>query len=251
MSDRPHATPLLERLRRWRHAGDMATARACLAQLVHERPADAVLRRLAWEHEAFWWEPVRGLRTRLQRRGPDDAELARTCWADVDFMRRFNRMAVQLPTDDAELRAVLQREQAAIISESQALHWTVERGGRTLGFVSVVNITMKHRRAEFLIGLHGDRNPWAGPEASHLALGFLAKHVGIERLTAHFYTDNAGAFTAAMKLGFEVEGTLKAYLRGADGRRFDLVVAGLILDPAFFERTEKLRRRLLGPAATL
>lgn len=121
---------------------------------------------------------------------------------------------------------------------------------RPLGFVSAANIAPGHRRAEFLIGLREACNPWLGPEAAHLALDFLARRAGIERLTAYFYPDNHSAIATARKLGFEPEGVLRSYLRLADGRRSDLVVAGLVLDEAWFARSARLRRRLLGAAAS-
>lgn len=235
-------------LRALRGAGRLDDARQLLRQ--QRAAADsAALRRLAWEHEPFWWQPLQGPRVRLQRRGPQDLALVRRCWSDAGFMARFNRVAAPLPEGDEALAALLVREQATIVSEARALHWTVYAGEHALGFVSAANIAPGHRRAEFLIGLHGPCSPWAGPEAAHLALGFLARRAGIERLTAYFYPDNQPAIAAAAKLGFVTEGVLRSYLRHADGRRGDLVVAGLLLNEGYFVRTTRLRRRLLGAAA--
>lgn len=240
--------PLTEQLRQLRRSGRTEVARALVARALATRH-DPALALLAWQHEAFWWQPLAGRRVRLERRGPDDLALVRRCWADAAFMQRFNRQAGPLPTHDEALRDLLRREAAAIPGESGALHWTIHAQGRTHGFVSVTEIALAAGRAEFLVGVVDGCSPWLTAEACHLVLGFLARQVRIERLTAHFYPENTAAIAAARTLGFEVEGVLRGYLRERDGRRSDLVVAGLLLDPAFFERTAGLRRRLLGPAA--
>lgn len=191
---------------------------------------------------------MRGRRLTLRRRGPDDAALVRACWGDPAFMRKFNRMVAPLPADDEALRGVLAREHVSVLGESHALHWTVAHDERKLGFVSVVNISLGHRRAEFLIGIRGG-GAWDGPEASHLVLDFLANEAGLHRLTAYFYPDNQPAIDAAVKLGFAVEGVLRSYVRLADGTTSDLVVAGLVLNPSFFRASERMRRRLLRDIA--
>ena len=165
-------------------------------------------------------------------------------------MRKFNRMAAPLPAADDALRNVLRREQTAIVSEAAGLHWTIHVGEDKVGFVSVTNIAMGHRRAEYLIGIHEACSPWVGPEASHLALGFLAEKAHIERLTAYYYPENTHAIEVSQKLGFVIEGTMRGYLRLADGTRGDLVVAGLLLDDAYFARTARIRQRLLLPVSS-
>jgi len=242
----PPQRSLPEHLRALRLAGRMAEAHAWLLGQARQL-RDPRLAELAWQHEPFWWQPLVGPRVTLRRRGPDDLALVRRCWADAGFMARFNRMAAALPDGDDALRAMLQREQSTIVGEATALHWTIVADGAPVGFVSVVDITLGHRRAEYLIGIHGDEvSPWVGPEASHLALDFLARQVHIERLTAYFYPENEAAIRVAQKLGFVLEGTMRGYLRRSDGTRADLVVAGLLLDDAYFERHARMRRKLLG-----
>ncbi|HSW07169.1 GNAT family N-acetyltransferase, partial [Aquabacterium sp.] len=232
----PGEPSALDHLRALRRSGRLDDARRWLGERLRGRPDQALLA-LAWQHEPFWWQPLRGRRVSLHRRGPDDIDLVRRCWADADFMRKFNRMAAPLPAADEALRDLLRREQAAIVSETAGLHWTIHAGEHKLGFVSVTNIALGHRRAEYLIGIHEACSPWVGPEASHLALGFLARQAHIERLTAYYYPENAHAIEVSQKLGFVIEGTMRGFLRLADGSRSDLVVAGLLLDDAYFART--------------
>jgi RimJ/RimL family protein N-acetyltransferase len=240
------AAPLPGTLARLRREGRLAEARALQQQRLAEE-ADPRIGFLSWQHAPFWWQPIEGPRVRLVRRGPDDAALVRRCWADADFMARFNRQAVALPADDAALAALLAGEREATVEEHHALHWTVQVGGEGVGFVSLVDVGFRHRRAEFLIGVRPGTSSWAAVEAAHLALRFAAGPMQLERLVAHFYHDNVEAIRAALKLGFEHEGVLRGHIRNtATGRREDLVVTGLLLDQAFAVRTERLRRRLFG-----
>jgi RimJ/RimL family protein N-acetyltransferase len=235
-------------LRQLRRAGKRAEALALLQAALAQR-ADANLARWAWQHQAFWWAPVQGPRVTLRRRGPQDVALLRRCWSDTAFMARFHRLAAPLPASDDALRDLLLREHWALPEESGALHWSVELQGRAVGFISVVEWSLPHRRAEYLIGLPEAAGAWTAVEASHLALGWLARQAQLERLSANFYADNLVALRQAEHLGFEREGVLRGHLRGADGQRSDLHLAGLLLDAAYFTRHERIRRRLLGAAA--
>ncbi len=241
---------LTNQLRDLRRSGQIDQAREQLARHLSAQPHPGLVN-LAWQHEPFWWQPLLGRTAQLRRRGPGDVALVRHAWRDGGFMQRFNRMVGELPVDDQELRALLTREHWALPEDSRALHWVIEAAGQGCGFVSVVEISLQHRRGEFLIGvlpeLVPQAAPWLALEAAHLALEFLASRMQLVRLTAYFYPENLAALQMAEKLGFEREGVLRAYLRlpGFD-QRGDLIVAGLLLDDEFFARTARLRRRLLG-----
>ena len=211
-----------------------------------ERPNHR-LAQLVWQHHPKWWRPIEGPRARLVRRGPSDIALVRRCWSDKTFMTQFNQYATPLPDDDAALKAVLAQEHVALLEEQRALHWTIRIGDSTgVGFVSLVDIAFRHRRAEFLIGVVPETHPWIAPEAAHLALEFAATVMKLERITAYMYAENSAAVEMAVKLGFESEGILRGYLAvPGSTQRADLVVAGLLLDQGFFERSARIRRRLL------
>lgn len=238
---------LQEQLRRLRLHGEFAKARA----LIRAQPGFASLpplQRLAHEHEDFWWAPIVGKRVTLRRRSAADAQFVRRCWSDADFMRRFNRLARPLPTDDEALRGILAREHAGILSESRALHWTVEGASGPLGFISATDYIAGHRRCEFLIGLLQRPASPAPVEATHLACDFLRDKAGIERLTAYFYAENQYASKVAAKFGFQPEGVLKGYIRDPDGKRSDLMVSGLVLVGESYDRTRNTRKRLFAAA---
>lgn len=239
-------TPTLaEQLRRLRLRGAFAEARA----LIRAQPRFAqspALRSLLYEHEDFWWMPIAGRRVTLRRRDANDLALVRACWADADFMRRFNRAARPLPAQDAELAGILAREHAGILGEARALHWTIHTPAGGIGFVSATDYSPAHRRAEFLIGVLRQAPGLAQMEAAYLAVEFLARRAGIERLTAYFYAGNTHAAQVARKFGFDDEGVLKGYVRDADGTRGDLVVAGMLLAGDVPRRVARMRDRVLG-----
>lgn len=242
MTDKP---PLAEQLRQLRLRGAFADARA----LLRAQPgwtASAPLKSLLYEHEDFWWAPIEGRRVTLRRRGARDVGIVRACWADADFMRKFNRAARPLPADDAALAGILAREHAGILTEAKALHWTIDTPEGPIGFVSATDYSPAHRRAEFLIGVLGQAPGLAQTEAAYLATEFLGARAGIERLTAYFYAENPHAAKVARKFGFEHEGVLKGYVRDADGRRGDLLVAGMLLADGGAAHVQRLRRRVLG-----
>jgi RimJ/RimL family protein N-acetyltransferase len=187
--------------------------------------------------------PIEGRRVTLRRRGAGDGAFVRACWADADFMRRFNRVARELPQDDAELAGILAREWAGTFAGSRALHWTLHVAAGPVGFISVTDYAPGHRRAEFLIGVL-DRPPSAVPvEAAWLACDFLYRRAKVERLTAYFYAENVYAAKVAEKFGFRREGVLRGYIRDADGARSDLVVAGMLLDDQTASRTHRILGR--------
>lgn len=235
---------LLAQLREWRRAGHLLRAQQLLAQLTRAHPADTALATLAWQHQGFWWQALVSKQIQLARRSPDDLPLVRRCWADAAFMDRFNRMAAPLPVADPDLRALLLRERWALPQESRALHWTIRDSNQACGFVSLVDISLPHRRAEFLIGTVPGTPGRVAVTAAHLVLAFAANQAKLERLVANFYPENTSALRAALHLGFTQEGVLRRHVLLPDGQRSDLVIAGLLLGPAYFGRTGRLRQRL-------
>jgi len=219
------------KLRELRLQGRLDEARA----LIRAQPGfgkSAGLQQLLHDHEDFWWAPIEGRRVTLKRRSAHDAAFVRACWADADFMRKFNRIARPLPPDDEALRGLLARENAGTFSDTKALHWTMHTAAGPVGFVSATDYVQGHRRCEFLIGVLR-RPPGPVPvEAARLAVQFLNEKANIERLTAYFYAENEYAAKVAEKFGFRREGVLRGYIKDADAGRSDLVVAGMLLGKA-------------------
>lgn len=116
------------------------------------------------ERDTRTGEALALLQAALAQRQDLHLALLRRCWNDAAFMARFHRLAAPLPASDEALRELLQREHWAIPEESGALHWTVELQGLVVGFLSVVEWSLPHRRAEYLAGLLLDAAFFARPQ---------------------------------------------------------------------------------------
>jgi RimJ/RimL family protein N-acetyltransferase len=230
-------------LRTLRRQGKLNEASLLVQQAFATRP-DEWLQQLAWQHEPFWWQPLHAPRCRLVRRNGTHAALLRRLWGDQSFMERFHRLAASLPNDDAALQALLEREHWALPEETRAMHWVIEVRGVPTGLVSVVDWSLIHRRAEFLIGVLPETGSGVAADATHAVIAFLAGKARLEKLTASFYADNPLALRLAEKLGFKREGVLREHIRALDGTRSDLVLTGLLLKPEFLVQHARSQRRL-------
>ena len=237
-------------LRTLRRRGKLNEASLLVQQTLVNRPGDEWLKQLAWQHAPFWWQPLHSPRCTLVRRNGMHTALLRRLWADQFFMERFHRLAATLPTDDAALQALLEREHWALPEETRALHWVIEVHGVPTGLVSVVDWSLMHRRAEFLIGVLPDSSPGVAADATYAVIAFLASKARLEKLTASFYTNNPQALALAEKLGFEREGVLREHIRALDGTRSDLVLTGLLLQPDFLMQHKRWERRLAKATAS-
>lgn len=232
---------------RLRRAGRLNEA----LQLVAARTAtldDPAAASLRHAYSKLWWAPVEGRRCRLRRRSPEDRDFIRRCWADHEFMSRFNRFAARLPDTDGELEGILQREYVALPLADGGLHWTVETfDGRPFGMLSLVSISRSQRRAEILVGIRDA--PYAGcaGEAMYRAMEFALADAGIEKLEGTIYRDNTAALNNYLHLGFAHEGVRRQHLRDPrSGQRHDVVLAGFVAADFANATTNRLFRRLLG-----
>jgi RimJ/RimL family protein N-acetyltransferase len=233
---------LKEQLRQMRLAGQLEPARELIrAQEGFSR--SIALQKLLRDYQDFWWEPIQGRLTYLRRRGAGDADLVRSCWADTGFMQRFNRFARPLPPSDTALAQLLDREHWSTLSEARALHWTIHGPAGPVGFVSAVDVSEAHRRCEFLIGLKRESPNAAAAEAAALAIDFLHRRAGVDRITAWLYPENTHAVKLAEKFGFRIEGRLRGQNRSANGDREDALLAGLLISEIAGTRAEKMLRR--------
>lgn len=117
-------------------------------------------------------------------------------------------------------------------SESDLVLAIVAReGGTHVGNVGLHRIDWQHRNAEFGIVI-GEREFWGrgiGTEATRM----ICRH-GFDRLNLHriwlgVFADHAAAIRSYEKVGFKVEGTMRAEIL-RQGRWHDKVIMGLLAD---------------------
>ena len=165
-------------------------------------------------------------------------------------MDRFHRLAPPLPASDEGLRAILAREATATLLDTNNLHWTVMTisGQQRLGMASLTEISLRHRRAEFIIGVR-DAAPGLALEASLLVLEFAFRTMRLNKVLSTVYSGNEYALRSTRHLGFQPEGLLRQHVQDPRTREYiDLCLSGLLPGEFFSERNQRLAGRLLGRA---
>ena len=199
-----------------------------------------------WAYSEAFTKPLAGRRLTLVRRSPADLPLVRAAWADRPFMERFHRMAPPLPADDAALAQVLEREAQASLLDAKNLHWTIMRAdGQRVGMVSFVEVALRHRRAEFVVGVR-DETPGLALEASLVALEFAFAVMRLHKVCSAVYGENDYALRSTVHLGFRREGTLRDQLFDpSSGQWVSLHLSALFKDDFHSAANQRLAQRLL------
>jgi RimJ/RimL family protein N-acetyltransferase len=239
-------TGVLDEARRLWGAGQCGDARALIQAALSKNVTSDALRTAAWAYSEAFTQPLAGRRVSLVRRSPADLTLVRAAWADRPFMARFHRMAPPLPADDTTLAQVLGREAQATLLDAKNLHWTVVRAdGQRVGMVSMVEVQLRHRRAEFVVGVRDD-TPGLALEASLLALEFAFRVMRLHKVCSSVYGQNEYALRSTVHLGFKREGTLRDHLYDlATGQWVSLHLSALFKDDFLCAANQRLAQRLL------
>lgn len=245
----PSADELIARARALWEQGRAREARASLAVAGRSEAAgEARLAFARWAMSEAFSAPMLGRRVKLVRRSPEHLGFVRSAWADRAFMERFHRFARALPATDPALERLLSGEARATLLDSRHLHWTIVGLGdaRPLGMASVAEVSLEHRRAEFIVGVR-DAAPGVALESTLLALDWAFRTMRLQKATAAVYGGNDYAFASARHLGFQVEGRLRRHLKDpATGEYVDLSLLGLLAEEFYSPANRRLARRLLG-----
>jgi RimJ/RimL family protein N-acetyltransferase len=103
----------------------------------------------------------------------------------------------------------------------------------TGGWLGSVSLTFAPDRQAAEVGYHVA--PWArrrgvAAAATRLLRDWSFDDLGLERLEVIADAENAASRRVAERLGFTLEGTMRAWTRGRDGARCDHVLYGLLRD---------------------
>lgn len=203
---------------------------------------------LAWEHHKLFWSDITARNCILSRRGPADLAFLRKAWQDEGFMRQFHRQAPKLPIADQRLTEILKREFVALLRESHALHWIVrDREGRPHGLLSLVDLSLQHRKAEVLLGVLPGAPFGLATSAMLMLFQFYFRVLRFHKLYSLVYPDNPRSLAGTLHLGFRIEGELKEEVFDPHtGRPSDLIRTGLLASDALSPKNDRLMKRLLG-----
>lgn len=206
------------------------------------------LRGIAWENQPIFWSDIQAGVCRLTRRNGNDAPFIETLWRDHEFAYSFHRHAMVFPRQTERLAKVLEQEFVSTIGLSKALLWIVrDRNYNPWGILSLVEISLIHRRAEVMLGVL--RNAPLGLSAASMLIlfQFFFKAMKFRKLYSFVYEDNPKSLKSTLHLGFAIEGRLRKHiLDPRSGNHLDLIQTGLLAEEAFTPKTERLMRRLLG-----
>jgi RimJ/RimL family protein N-acetyltransferase len=158
------------------------------------------------------------MEVRIRRARDGDARLI-TGWRNMEELRRYQPL---VPLPPAAVRRRLRQEGASSLTDERghALTWIVEADGDPAGWVSLRNVDWINRSASLSFSLA----PWAeGKGVARRAVGQvldLAFGPGrLHRIEADCDIDNERSQRLLERLGFQKEGTLRAFARMPEGRR--------------------------------
>lgn len=208
---------------------------------------DKRLQGLAWEHQPVFWSDIQAGICKLTRRNGADVEFIEKLWRMDEFVYSFHRHAVTFPKHKKDLAGILEHEFISTIGTSKALHWIVrDRLSKPWGILSLVDISLIHKRAEVMLGVMPASPIGLSSAAMLMLFQFYFKAMKFNKLYSFVYEDNPHSLKGTLHLGFKVEGRLRKHaLDPKSGNHLDLIQTGLLAEDAFTPQTERLMRRLL------
>jgi diamine N-acetyltransferase len=203
---------------------------------------------LLFEHHPVWWSDIEAGICKLSRRSSKDIDFLKEVWKNPDFTYSFHRHMKQLPSDDENLRNILNKENSALISETRAMHWIVkDKYAEPWGLLSLTDISLIHRRSEVLLGLLQGAPQGLAVAAMLILFQFYFKVIKFNKLQSLIYEDNYHSLKGTLHLGFKQEGYLKEHVIDPKSRKYvNLIQTGLICNEAFTESNKRLMKRLLS-----
>jgi len=222
---------------------------ACVGQ-----PAQPVLDRWFLVNPG-WHEILSDHRIRLRPPNELDLPFFDQCFNDKNFMRQFHRMANH-SREPHQILSVLRKTPLSVVRNRNA-HWIIElvkpisttaRDNKfhQIGIISLANIMIAHRRAEFIIGIRGSIPIGSALRASLLLIDHGFRSLELQKITSIVLADNPHSQRSTLSLGFEQEGFRKAHLKDPiTGEFLDCYENGLLKNVFLNNsRLNQLRRRL-------
>jgi RimJ/RimL family protein N-acetyltransferase len=176
-----------------------------------------------------WWEPHASARVTLKRPTGADAQAMKAMFANPAFAAAVNRdyaeqvrmMSLQSLAQTLEAQS---KRASMDIGQHIALAWAPQ--GQLLGMACLVDMDLRHSRAEFIIGFLDPLPGWPTVLDAGLHMADLAfNQAGLNRVTCAVYSDNPRMKVLERmlhKLGFQDEGCLREHIRSPDGSFCDV-----------------------------
>lgn len=161
-------------------------------------------------------------------REDESGHLAR--WFSDEEFQRHQWGAWRGPMSPDSAREFWTRFQAADPAAPDYALFSIDHGGRPIGFANYRRLNERHASVDIGIGI-GEPDLWGrglGSEALTVLVRHLIDDRGLHRIRLMVAAVNDRAIAAYRKCGFELEGIERDSVRGVDGVYRDMAVMGLI-----------------------
>ena len=200
-----------------------------------------------WVHHPFFWKKLVGGKVILTRRSPSDATFLRKIWKNKEFLNNFNCLADELPQSNNELIQILFNEYYYTIDQNNELHWIIRDQHNTpWGILSLIDISLIHKKAEILIGVLPGTPISVAPTAMLTLIKFYFDLMKFNKIYSYVRSDNVHSLKGTLHLGFKLEGTLcDEIFNPIENKYATLYRTGLLKQQAQKTLSSKLAARLL------
>jgi RimJ/RimL family protein N-acetyltransferase len=201
-----------------------------------------------WVHHPIFWKEMRAGSCVLQKRSQKDIQFLYALWKEPQFIERFNCLAPPLPKDPEDLKKILEKEHYSTIDESKEFHWIVRcKNNHRYGLLSLMDISLTHKKAEVLFGLLPQTPLGIAPTAMYILFKFFFEILNFNKLYTYVAVNNQHSLKGTLHLGFKNEGLLKSEIFDPISKSYvDLIRTGINKQEALLSLQSPLAKRLLS-----
>ncbi|HEX9913646.1 MAG TPA: GNAT family protein [Candidatus Bathyarchaeia archaeon] len=164
----------------------------------------------------------------------EDGRRANIVVLTPDDVDRLHNLLTNLSDDDAKWSmAPYQREWVQKwLNTPTLIQLAAEHSGELVGFVCVEEWTHPRRRGTGYLGAYVHRDYRSTGLLSEIVGRLLdkVKEKGLHKVDTEAVAENASTISVLEEQGFQVEGRKRECFYGADGRYYDTLIMGKVLD---------------------
>lgn len=232
-----------------------------LQQGLRQNPGSNELEKLLLQIHPAWVQALVAGKLKLRTLAPSDEAFVMRCFSDQLFMTSYHRFATRSQSRP-QVQSNLQQNPRLAVLKRKSVNWLVElaepaaapgqvnSGYCPVGLVTLAEIHLWARRAEFLIGFPDKEHRGSGTPlaATLLLMDHAFNRIGFNKLTSIVYGDNPYSQRNTLALGFTQEGFRRDHLRDLNTGHWLSIHDNGMLQKDFRANTrlKRLSKRLLG-----
>lgn len=201
-----------------------------------------------WVHHPMFWQEIHAGSCVLRKRSQQDASFLYALWQEPNFIEQFNCLASSLPKNPDQLKSILDAEYYSTMDVSKEYHWIVsDSDDNKYGLLSLVDISLQHKKAEVLLGVLPDAPLGLAPTAMYTLFKFFFEILKFNKIYTYVAVSNQHSLKGTLHLGFKAEGLLKSEIFSPITNSYvDLIRTGIDRQEALHSLQSPLARRLLS-----